>query len=208
MPNTSAGLPYPAGSAAPDVAGDIYNLANLTDQYLRVGGAEYCSNLGAIQNIPSARTYKGKLAYSADADLIYRYNGSAWVVYTGDGTGYLSLAGTITNIGGDRYCTCIRSGPTVTLNVGVFTGSNGLSAGGVVMGLPTGWRPKPAARHIQLFAFSNSDGTQNGTIRLRAEGITNSAALVFESYVDGGGTKGTSFGGNFRIEGTISYPGE
>jgi hypothetical protein len=68
--------PSGATNEAPDGPGAFQALRDDVDNYLGVGGAEYCANAAAVAAIPSGRKFLGKLVYRADTDTTYRYVGA------------------------------------------------------------------------------------------------------------------------------------
>lgn len=68
----------PAGAVGdpPDVPGYLATFADDTDNFLGVGGAEYCASAAAMTAIPTSRRFIGKLVYRADLDIVFRYVGT------------------------------------------------------------------------------------------------------------------------------------
>lgn len=80
--NTSAynKLRSPSGAVGepPDGPGGIAALRDDVDNYLGIGGAEYCATTAARDAIPSTRLFRAKLAYvaagSTGGNVVYRYD--------------------------------------------------------------------------------------------------------------------------------------
>lgn len=66
--------PLGAVGDPPDVPGYLATFSDDLDNYLGVGGAEYCA--GSVNSIPTSRRFVGKLAYYAPTDTVYRYVGA------------------------------------------------------------------------------------------------------------------------------------
>lgn len=93
---TNRAYPYPAPTDAPDGPGAIFTLATEIDARLGTGGAESAANLTAINAIPTARCFDGKLAYAVDTQYLWRYTVPAsgspfWAIWS---TPWVPFAGT------------------------------------------------------------------------------------------------------------------
>lgn len=204
MPGTTTnlGLRYPVGSDAPDGPGAVSQLAADVDGYLRVGGAEYVANSAALTAIPSARLFTGKLAYQADVDSVFRWNGTAWVVRSGDGTTGIIGQGTVANDSTTNVSSVVRDGLSCALNLAVKTGGNTLAQNAQVVTVGAGYGG--VAGGVQTWhnvRVLDASYAMLGTAMLSMTGTV----LAFYAYVTNAGAVATTLPANLKLFGDVRY---